>query len=267
MTTTSQKHAELKKLGKQARETIYDMLRLTTEILADHEYVDQFGGEVGLRDLLEAEEYVHFGGDPSLTAMLRAYRANPDEATWKEYRYNIRAMIELANEQEDRGRREARQADREVVSQAVADVIADAAKRHPGSVTKATDAAEAAIRGVKGFRDVLPDLVKHAVKERIYDLRHKENLEQRQSGFEEGSPYNYFLAGTVLGRLRGDQLADLASDEDEAASGHAFNARICRELAKLVPDGKTVRQVVSEGQLQAIMSGENGRKVKLRAAG
>lgn len=255
MTTTSQKHAELKRLAKQAAQSIYDMLRIVTEILEDHEYVDRFGGEGAILDLIEKEEFIHFGGDPTLTAMLRAYRANPREATWKEYRYNIRAMIELAHEQEDRQRREARKADRDAVLESVSQVVVEAAQRHPASVSKATDVAEAGLRHVKGFREVMPDLIRHAIQERIYDVRHRANLEQRQSQFQDGSPYNYFLDGTALGRLKADQLSALAEEEDEAASGHAFNAALCRELAGRLPDGQTVKQAMSEDQLRTIMDG------------
>ncbi len=94
--TTSQKHAELKKLSTQTRDNIYGMLRLANEILSDHEYVDQFGSEAELIEQMEKNEFSHFGGQPSLGAMLRAYRANPKKATWAEYDYNLRVMIDLA---------------------------------------------------------------------------------------------------------------------------------------------------------------------------
>ena len=94
--TTSQKHAELKKLSEQTQRNIYDMLRLADEILQDHEYVDQFGSEAELIEQMETTEFSHFGGQPSLGAMLRAYRFNPKRATWDEYSYNLRVMIDLA---------------------------------------------------------------------------------------------------------------------------------------------------------------------------
>ena len=102
MATTSQKHAELKKLSKQSQQNIYDMLRLTDEILNDAEYVDQFGGEADLIDHMEAAEFSHFGGNPSLSEMLRAYRANPQKKVWTEYRYNVRALIELSLPERER---------------------------------------------------------------------------------------------------------------------------------------------------------------------
>lgn len=72
------------------------MLRLTQQILDDHDYVDQFGGEGPLLKMLEKDEYAHFGGNPDLVTMLRTYQAIPDKEIWEKYRYNIRAMIDLA---------------------------------------------------------------------------------------------------------------------------------------------------------------------------
>lgn len=96
MATSKQKHSQLKNLSKTIKTSIYDMLKLTDELLSDHDYVDAFGGEDQLIDSLEADEFSHFGGSPSLPEMLRAYRHTPKLAAWKEYRFNIRAMIELA---------------------------------------------------------------------------------------------------------------------------------------------------------------------------
>lgn len=94
--TTSQLHADLKALAKKTRENIYDMLRIANTILEDAEYCDQFGSEAQLIEIMEADEFAHFGGRPSLAQMLRAYRANPKRETWSKYKFNIAAMIELA---------------------------------------------------------------------------------------------------------------------------------------------------------------------------
>lgn len=100
--STTKKRAELKRLSSSVQQNIYDMLKLTNEILSDGEYVDQFGGEAGAMDDMEQKEFSHFGGRPSLGSMLAAFRKNPDIKTWREYRFNIVAMIELANPREDR---------------------------------------------------------------------------------------------------------------------------------------------------------------------
>jgi len=93
--TTTRKHATLKTLSKRAKENIHEMLRLTTEILEDLAYVDEYGGQNVLLDELEENEFGHFGGNPSLRAMLKAYRLNPDKAVWQEHNFNIRVMIDL----------------------------------------------------------------------------------------------------------------------------------------------------------------------------
>lgn len=93
---TEQKHAELKKLGKKARTNLYDMLKLATEIVDDPEYCDQYGGQSPLIEHLESTDFAHFGGRPSLANMIRAFRKNPNKATWDEYQHNIWAMIELS---------------------------------------------------------------------------------------------------------------------------------------------------------------------------
>lgn len=101
--TTSQKHAELKRLSADVKRNIYEMLRLTDEIMSDKAYVDKHGGESSLLAAIEQSEFSHFGGSPKLGTMLRAYRANPSLETWSEYDYNLRVMIDLATPERDRG--------------------------------------------------------------------------------------------------------------------------------------------------------------------
>ena len=94
--STSQKHARLKKLSKETQNNIFEMLKLADEILKDREYVDQFGSQAALMDMLEETEFSHFGGKLSLQSMLRAYRANPDLKTWETNKFNLVVMIDLS---------------------------------------------------------------------------------------------------------------------------------------------------------------------------
>ena len=93
---TSQKRAMLKHLSAESQKNIHEMLRLATEILDDHDYTDANGGQQKIMAEMEQKDFAHFGGDPSLSSMLRAYRANPDIKRWQEHRFNVRAMILLA---------------------------------------------------------------------------------------------------------------------------------------------------------------------------
>jgi hypothetical protein len=96
MMRTSEKRARLKQLSTESQKNIHEMLRLAVEILDDHDYTDANGGQQKLMGEMETKDFAHFGGDPSLSSMLRAYRANPDIKAWQEHRFNVRAMIVLA---------------------------------------------------------------------------------------------------------------------------------------------------------------------------
>lgn len=102
---TKEKHVKLKQLGKQSRDSLFDRLRLTDEILRDHEYVDQFGSEPRLVEIMEADEWSDFATRPGLPALLKAYRANPNKKTWEQYRFDWGAMIELARPEESEDRK------------------------------------------------------------------------------------------------------------------------------------------------------------------
>jgi hypothetical protein len=95
--TTSQKHAELKHVSKQAKDSMYQRLALTHEILSDHSYVDRiFGSEPRAIEVLEADEWSDFAQTPGLSALLGAYRASPEREKWEENRFDWAVMLELA---------------------------------------------------------------------------------------------------------------------------------------------------------------------------
>jgi len=84
---------KLKVASANVRTGIFDMLSLTASILQDDEYVAKHGGQDALLDNLEATEFAHFGGSPSLRGMLRAYQVFPTRRAWSKQRYNVRAMV------------------------------------------------------------------------------------------------------------------------------------------------------------------------------
>jgi hypothetical protein len=102
--STTQKRAQLRRLADDVKNNIYEMLRLAVDILKDHAYVDDLGGEDMVIEMMQEQEFSHFGGAPSLGQMLRAWRANPKRETWKEYQFNVWAMIKLSTPQEERER-------------------------------------------------------------------------------------------------------------------------------------------------------------------
>lgn len=100
--TTSQKHAQLKNYSTQAKDALYQRLKLTTEILADHEYIDRiFGSQPRAMEVLEANEWSDFSGRPGLSVLLKAFAANPEREKWEQYKYDWAAMIELSLPERD----------------------------------------------------------------------------------------------------------------------------------------------------------------------
>jgi len=248
-TTTSQKHAELKRLSKTVARNIYDMLRLADQVLQDNEYVDRFGGEPQLIEAMENDEFLHFGGNPSLSSMLRAYRANPVLKTWQEYRFNIRAMIDLA-EPEPEPRR------KQVDPASIPKIIADVASRFPQDITAAVNEAERRIKKIAG-KDETSALIRHSIQEQVYDVRHKENEKYKSDGKPASDDlYVYFIGGSTLGNLTGKMLAELADSEQQKAEGHALNAAICRRFSDVVPEDQMLKRIVSTEDLRQAFAEE-----------
>jgi hypothetical protein len=148
-----------------------------------------------------------------------------------------------------------------IVRQAVAD--------HP-KPEDAQQAAEQKIRRLPHFRDLLQELVKTAVLDLVHRERGSVNRALRNQAGEYGRPakvvvgaseavsrayqsyYNYFVGGSMLGMIKGEQLLELAGQERALAAGHVFNARLLEELNRLVPADREVRQAVSERKLKGL---------------
>jgi hypothetical protein len=60
------------------------------------------------------------------------------------------------------------------------------------------------------------------------------------------------IAGRTVGSIYGRELEGIAMNERERAAGYEFNARLLQRLRPLVPDGRTVRESISEEKLAAI---------------
>jgi hypothetical protein len=137
----------------------------------------------------------------------------------------------------------------------------------------ARDQKVAAIRAVRALPEY-PDLVDALVDEAIGDMvqaeRHVNNEKIRREAGVYGGPAKtlglgryveaaardllstYYIAGTVLGHMLGEQLIPMAESEEAAAEGHLFNARLGRTLRPLVPDGVRVGMVVSNRRMRRI---------------
>jgi hypothetical protein len=137
-----------------------------------------------------------------------------------------------------------------------------AVRKWGDDIDKAVNYLRSSLRKRKDFDDLLDGLLQDACRDLIHDRRHTINVKIRnqnghydkrpkvQTGGEAGekaaeSYYDYYIGGSTLGLLQGDEL-------EEIAEGHTFNARLCRKLRRIVSDGKLVKDAVSESRLRKI---------------
>lgn len=150
-------------------------------------------------------------------------------------------------------------------------IITEAAAKYTEDIDKATSVAERKIRALDDFDSIVGLLVTSAVKEKINDARHTSNVrlktENREyggkakvivgnsaavNGVAESCYYNHFIAGKTLGMVMGEELAVIATSEAEKGRGHFFNSRLAAKLAAVVPEGKCVKDAVSNKKLEVI---------------
>lgn len=159
--------------------------------------------------------------------------------------------------------------------ESILEAARQADEAHPDDIGEAVAECERLVRQSPDFREWRNLLVRGMCQSLIWDSRHRGNRARRQARREEeykpkvqrravnvlGSDllcevyekyYQHRIAGRTLGNIRGDELADIASQEEAVANGHLINNRICRRLAGLVPAGRTVREAVPGPRLAAI---------------
>ena len=153
------------------------------------------------------------------------------------------------------------------------DIVAackDAANANPNDIDTAVKQAFDKIRRARNYAEFVDQLAYEAVRNCVYDCRHTANVQMRRQNGNYGGPakvessksqsvqsvsaslYAYFIAGRTLGTILGEELPAIADSEDKRAEGHRFNANLCRALAPLVSDGKTVQQCVKQRKLKQI---------------
>ena len=83
----------LHELHGQAGPNIYERIRLASELLANRQWVESqhTGDEAKAGDWLQEQYFQDIGGLISVYMMRSMYDALP-ESTWKEYKYNLKAL-------------------------------------------------------------------------------------------------------------------------------------------------------------------------------
>jgi hypothetical protein len=143
------------------------------------------------------------------------------------------------------------------------------ARKWGDDIDKGVTALEASLRRRKDFDEIAKGLLRDACRDLIHDRRHAINKQiKNQNGTYDKEPkvatggrsgnkaaesyYDYYIGGSTLGLLCGEDLEEIAEHEEAIAEGHNFNARLCRKLRALVTDGKCVKEVLSHSRLKKI---------------
>lgn len=142
----------------------------------------------------------------------------------------------------------------------VLEIANKCAAAHPDSIQEATDEALEFIRGLPSYKTLVDTLVLSAVQHLIHDARHRNNTRIWRDGRPkvnvgssravatvcEASYLDLTFGGKQLRSILGKELSALAANEEEMALGRTRNAKFLRLLARIVPDEKTVGEVVTE---------------------
>lgn len=147
-------------------------------------------------------------------------------------------------------------------------LVDDAVDQYPDSIEDATESVLKKAGRVQWFEKLKGELIRRAILGMIHDNRHGKNVAMRTASGDYGGPAKvtagsasgriaqgvmaYMIAGKTLGMLTGDELVSTADSESEKATGHQFNVRLCRELAKTVKGDTLVRQKFNVVKLAAL---------------
>lgn len=144
----------------------------------------------------------------------------------------------------------------------------------------AIEEAHKSVRKRPEFQAWVDLLVQTAVAELVYRERAVINTRLKAQAGEYGKPakvsvgqsdavnevytlyYQYKIGGTILGNVMGEELAGIGEKERALSEGHLFNARLCEELARFVPEGKRVQDCVSERKLKVLFTRLQGERDK-----
>lgn len=96
--TPTQLEADLKRLASEGQSNLYQRLTIAATLLADTAWLSHHGGSLDAAEEYVADKYfTEYRGLISF-AKLHACFVKYDEATWKEYRYDVAAIESLYDE-------------------------------------------------------------------------------------------------------------------------------------------------------------------------
>lgn len=155
----------------------------------------------------------------------------------------------------------------------LSELVTDSVNNNPDDIDAGVEELLSLVQVHDEYDGFVDQMIKNALRDFIYDIRHKRNVQTRRDAGHYGTPAkvsvgtsnsvqevyeslfdSYYIGGKVLGSLLGSELAGICEDQLSKANGHLFNHRLCKELLKRnIPDNVTVRDAIrDEREIQKI---------------
>lgn len=162
---------------------------------------------------------------------------------------------------------------------AVRCVIARVVEESPDDTERAVKLANRRVRRMRHYDQFVDGLVFRAIQDMVgecvsarnrrikkstghYEVKNRRKVDQSNRSVREAYEelFSYHMGGRELRYIRGEEFCAIAEQEARTAEGYHFRERLALRLAKLVPEGKTVREALTGQQLQAEFERAKGRK-------
>jgi len=159
-------------------------------------------------------------------------------------------------------------------------IMWECVEKHADSLDDGVEAALSKVKKLDCFEELSDLFCSKFLRVSMGGMRHEINMEIKRAagGFYAPAKVNpakskimqkifrnamqYQINGTILGKLRGEQLLGLAAGMEKQAGGYLFNATLLRDVAKHVKGVKTVEQSLSVKKLQKIFDKVSDGSVK-----
>jgi len=150
------------------------------------------------------------------------------------------------------------------------------------SLPSQIEQAKKQVRKLKGFQEIVENLIDSEITDLIYEERHSRNISQKKNAGMYGNQakvvpsrsasvrgvyvsewYSFTIGphGTMLGDMTRPGLIEARDAEEGIVQGHVFNRDFCEVLiSKLKDDKSTVREKVKSHELDNIAKRLAGRR-------
>ncbi len=151
--------------------------------------------------------------------------------------------------------------------ESVLELVQRNVEKFPDDIPAAVSATEKGIRKLPEYKTLEELFLYNYAQNLVYTARHRICTQMKRNVNHYGKPakvglteevekvyrsiYLYFIGGTILGEIKGNDIPNLAANERAIAAGHTFHAELLEWLGDQgVVGDKRVKDVVPERKLK-----------------